>query len=43
MIGAKDLDGKKRIVKSRVDMGAYETPPPAGTVVMIRNRSVIGG
>lgn len=36
MTGAKDLDGRARIIGKIVDMGAYETPPPAGTVIMVQ-------
>jgi hypothetical protein len=36
MAGATDLDGNARIVGGRVDMGAYELPPPAATVLWVR-------
>lgn len=35
MSGATDLTGVKRIVDGRVDMGAYERPPPVGTAVVV--------
>lgn len=35
MTGAMDLDGRERIIGEAVDMGAYETPPPAGTVIVV--------
>jgi hypothetical protein len=36
MIGATDLAGSRRISGFRVDMGAYERPPPVGTVVVLQ-------
>jgi hypothetical protein len=33
---AIDLAGGKRVKGIRVDMGAYEAPPPAGTVMQVR-------
>ncbi len=36
MIGSVDLDGNRRILEGRVDMGAYESIPPRGTLIMIR-------
>lgn len=36
MIGAVDLDGNRRILEGRVDMGAYESIPPRGTLILIR-------
>ena len=35
MIGAVDLDGEPRLI-STVDMGAYELPPPLGTIIIVR-------
>jgi hypothetical protein len=34
--GVLDLGGTKRVWGSRPDMGAYEAPPPTGSMFMIR-------
>jgi hypothetical protein len=31
-----DLAGNPRLVRNRVDIGAFEAPPPQGTVVIVR-------
>ena len=36
MTGALDLAGVRRILQQRVDMGAYETAPPAGSMFVVR-------
>ncbi len=36
MIGAIDLEGNRRVLEGRVDMGVYESIPPRGTLIMIR-------
>ena len=36
MATAIDLQGLPRILRGRVDIGAYESPPPAGTLILIR-------
>ncbi len=35
MIGAIDLEGNRRVMEGRVDMGAFESIPPRGTLIMI--------
>ncbi len=36
MFDATDLDGNRRIMGGRVDMGAYEAIPPSGTMIILR-------
>ncbi len=36
MTGATDLDGNPRILEQTVDMGAYESVPPRGTLIIVR-------
>jgi predicted outer membrane repeat protein len=36
MTGATDLDGQRRLMSSRVDMGCYEAMPPGGSVFKFR-------
>ena len=35
LLDAKDLAGQKRL-RGIVDMGAFETPPPAGSIFVVR-------
>jgi hypothetical protein len=35
MVDGLDLAGEMRIREGRVDMGAYEAPPPIGTILMV--------